>query len=104
TTARLQAFVSGAVDMAMGVQIDDRAAVEQAGGRLLTRLTPQVDFIGFLTERRDTPLADVRVRRAINMAVDRAQLTRYILGDTTEPTAQLSVPGAFGYSEAIERI
>lgn len=97
STARLQAFVSGAVDMAMVVQIDARAAVERNGGRLLTRLTPQVDFIGFLTERRDTPLDDVRVRRALNMAVDRAQLTRYVLGGTTEPTGQLSVPGAFGY-------
>lgn len=97
STARLQAFVSGAVDMSMVVQIDAKPAVEEAGGALMTRLTPQVDFIGFLTERRDTPLDDVRVRRALNMAVNRDMLAKYILGGTTVPTGQLSVPGAFGY-------
>lgn len=103
-TARVQAFTSGAVDMAMVVMGDSRPAVERSGGRLVTRLTPLVDYIGFITEGRDTPLDDVRVRRAINMAVDRASLTHNILNDATRPASQLTMPGAFGYNAALEPI
>ncbi len=100
-TARLQAFISGAVDMALVVTGDSRQVVESAGGRLVTRLTPLVDYIGFITERRETPLDDVRVRRAINMAVDRASLTRNILNDATRPASQLTIPGAFGVNAGL---
>lgn len=101
-TARLQAFVSGAVDVAMVLSLDNRAAAERAGGRLHTRLTPQVDFIAFQTERHpDSPLQDDRVRRALNMAVDRQLLTRYVLGGAIEPASQLNVPDAFGYDPAL---
>jgi peptide/nickel transport system substrate-binding protein len=100
-TARLQAFVSGAVDIAMVLSRDNRAAAERGGGRMVTRLTPQVDFIGFLTERRETPLADPRVRRALSLAVDRRQLTDYLLGGATQPASQLNVPGAFGYDASL---
>ena len=103
-TARLQAFVSGAVDVAMVLQVDDKAAVAGKGGTLHTRLTPQVDFIGFNTEGRNTPLADPRVRLALNMAVNRQMLTTAILRDSTVPTGQLSVPGAFGYKAALKPI
>jgi peptide/nickel transport system substrate-binding protein len=100
-TARLQAFVSGAVDIAMVLSPDNRAAAERGGGRMVTRLTPQVDFIGFLTERRDTPLRDPRVRRALALAVDRRQLTEYLLGGATQPASQLNVAGAFGYDASL---
>jgi peptide/nickel transport system substrate-binding protein len=100
-TARLQAFVSGAVDIAMVLSRDNRSAAERGGGRMVTRLTPQVDFIGFLTERRDTPLRDPRVRRALSLAVDRGLLTEHLLGGATHPASQLSVPGAFGFDAAL---
>jgi peptide/nickel transport system substrate-binding protein len=104
-TARLQAFVSGAVDIAMVLSLDNRAAAERGGGRMVTRLTPQVDFIGVLTERRaDTPLRDPRVRRALNLAVDRELLTRHLLGGATRPASQLNVPGAFGYVPTLEAL
>jgi peptide/nickel transport system substrate-binding protein len=101
-TARLQAFASGAVDLAMVLPLDNKAAAERNGGRLVTRLTPQVDFLAFRTEQvPGSPLADARVRRAVNMAVDRDLLTRYVLGGATRPASQLNVPGAFGYDPAL---
>ena len=101
-TARVQAFLSGAVDMAMVVSPDTTAAVARAGGRVVARLTPQVDLLAFRTERRaSTPLKDPRVRRAMTLAVDRALLTRYVLGGATGPASQLSFPGAFGYDPAL---
>jgi len=100
----LQAFVSGAVDLAMVPSLDNKAAAERNGGRLHTRLTPQVNFVAFQAERRpDSALQDARVRRALNMAVDRRVLTQYVLGSAIEPASQLNVPGAFGYDPAAAR-
>jgi peptide/nickel transport system substrate-binding protein len=102
-TARLQAFISGAVDMALVLSFDDREAAERARGRLVPRLTSQVDFLGYRTiDNPGTPLADPRVRRALNMAVDRQLLTEYLLGDATRPTSQLATPGSFGFDPSLE--
>lgn len=101
-TARLQAFASGAVDIAMVLSLENRTVAERNGGRLVTRLTPQVDFLAFRTVQvPGSPLQDARVRRALNMAVDRGLLTRYVLGGATRPAAQLNVPGAFGFDPAL---
>jgi len=101
-TARLQAFISGAVDMALVLSFDDREAAERGRGRMVPRLTSQVDFLGFRTiDNPATPLADPRVRRALNMAVDRQLLTDYLLGGATRPTSQLAPPGSFGFDSAL---
>jgi peptide/nickel transport system substrate-binding protein len=101
-TARLQAFISGAVDMALVLSFDDREAAERGRGRMVPRLTSQVDFLGFRTiDNPATPLADPRVRRALNMAVDRQLLTEYLLGGATRPTSQLAPPGSFGFDPAL---
>lgn len=104
TTARLQAFVSGAVDVSMALPRDAGPAVERVAGRLAPRLTPQVDFIAAGTERRKVPLDDVRLRRALNYAVNRELMTKYILGNATRPASQLSVPGSFGYDPDLKPI
>lgn len=102
-TARLQAFISGAVDMALVLSFDDRAAAERGDGRMVPRLTTQVDFLGFRTlENPGTPLADPRVRRALNMAVDRDLLTEYLLGGATKAATQLATPGSFGFDASLE--
>lgn len=101
-TARLQAFASGAVDIAMVLALDNKQVAERNGGRLVTRLTPQVDFLAFRTVQLPrSPLHDARVRRAVNLAVDRELLTRYVLGGATRPASQLNVPGAFGFDPAL---
>ncbi|NNG38264.1 hypothetical protein HJ588_03120 [Flexivirga sp. ID2601S] len=45
------------------------------------------------------PLGDVRVRQAINYAIDRKSITSALLGDYGIPTDQPSVKGMDGYSE-----
>ncbi|MFE6892046.1 ABC transporter substrate-binding protein [Streptomyces sp. NPDC057694] len=45
------------------------------------------------------PLGDVRVRQAINYAIDRDAVTKALLGDAGTPTAQTVIKGADGYSE-----
>ncbi|MBD2892575.1 hypothetical protein amrb99_14850 [Actinomadura sp. RB99] len=66
--------VASSPSIAMGLQLNDRAG----------RLCP--------------PLADVRVRQALNFAVDRARITRALLGGYGVPTEQLAAPGQDGYT------
>lgn len=57
----------------------------------------------YLTDRNGevTPaLGDVKVRQAINFAIDRESVTEALLGEYGEPTFQTSIEGADGYSEA----
>ena len=98
--ARLQALASGALDMALELAPEDRAVIEQKGGRMAVRLTPNVHFLAFLTVN-DSPVRDVRVRRALNYAVDRALITEQLLEGATRPASQLAFPGSFGYNESL---
>lgn len=45
------------------------------------------------------PLGDVRVRQAINYAIDRETVTKAVLGSQGVPTTQTVVKGADGYSD-----
>lgn len=45
------------------------------------------------------PLGNVKVRQAMNFAVDRASLTTALLGEYGTPTATITVPGGDGWSQ-----
>ncbi len=44
-------------------------------------------------------LGDVRVRQALNYAIDREKITSAIVGDSGQPTDQLSAPGHDGWND-----
>ncbi|MCB2106243.1 MAG: hypothetical protein KDE14_01025 [Rhodobacteraceae bacterium] len=96
-SARLQALTSGGVDLAIALGPDDTEIVESAGGRMYTRLAPVVQYIGFLTVN-DGPVAEARVRRALNYAVNRQAIVDGILGGHTRLVSQLAFSGAFGFN------
>jgi len=97
---RLQALLSGGVDIAMNINPEDGAVVEAAGGRTKTTARAAVLALQFILEK-ESPLTDARVRRALNLAVNRRQITEYILAGATEPATQLAVPEAFGYATGL---
>ncbi len=101
-STRMQALLSDAIDLAIAIAPEDKFAVESAGGTFISRLTPNVPFIAFLTIRGDSPVKDVRVRQALNYAINRDLITEVILGGYTEPVGQLAFPGAFGFNPNIE--
>ncbi|QFU91723.1 ABC transporter substrate-binding protein [Amycolatopsis sp. YIM 10] len=67
--------VASSPNLVMGLQLNDRAGT----------LSP--------------PLGDVRVRQALNFAVDRAKITKALLGEYGVPTEQPAAPGGDGYNE-----
>lgn len=98
---RFQGLISGALDMALELAPENRAAIGRTGGRIALRLTPSVHFLGFITEN-DSPVRDVRVRRALNHAVNREAIIEFLLDGATTPASQLAFPGSFGYDETLE--
>lgn len=97
---RLQAFTSRSIDIAMALTPDDKADVEAMGGRLAERASPLVNYLLFVTTK-DSPLKDVRVRRALNYAVDKSAIIRNFVGGAVEPVGQFSHPLAFGFDPSL---
>ena len=94
--SRLQALMSGSVDVALNLNPDDKGVLESAGYRTVFTPRAAVLAIQFITER-ESPLRDKRVRQALNLAVDRERIVKVILGGSTQAASQGAVKAAFGY-------
>ena len=99
--ARVQGLLSGSLDVAFNVAAEDKFSVEAAGGRIVTYANPSVAYIQFITAK-ESPLADVRVRRALNYAVNRILLLTVMFDDAIPPSSQVAHPLAFGFNPALE--
>lgn len=95
----LSTVTTGQADM---LQVN-ATQVDSAKKSGLTVLSNPLQIVGVLLADRDgalaKPLADARVRQALNYAIDRAAITKAVYGDYAKPTDQLSIPGLDGYAE-----
>lgn len=100
--ATLNAMKTGQVDFAVG-DASTLAAAKQAG--LTVAMTPLLWTGLTLADRAgkmSKPLADLRVRQALNYATDRKSIASALFPDGGRPTAQLTVPGGYGYDEDLD--
>ncbi|MET0554413.1 MAG: ABC transporter substrate-binding protein [Vicinamibacteria bacterium] len=79
----------------------------QAAPDLTTASRPglRVIFLGLRVQARDgenEPLADLRVRRALSLAIDRSALVKGALGGEAEVANQLVSPEVFGYAQSLD--
>lgn len=100
--ARSQALLSGQVDMAMNVAIDEIDYLESSGITVTVKNTPVVGSLAFSNQDPESPFADVRVRRAFNHAIDRAGIAKFIFGGLVEPTGQGTIPGVYGHNPDVK--
>ncbi len=99
-SSRVQALVTGQVDIAFSINFEGREQLAGGGFETLVRVSPTVGALAFRSNKPGSPLADVRVRQALNMGVDRAAIAKVILNDTVRTPAQGVLPGTFGSSPA----
>jgi peptide/nickel transport system substrate-binding protein len=93
---RVAELMAGGIDVALELSPDNVAAFrERPGYRVLEATGPHLWFL--ILNTRHGPLADVRVRRALNHAIDRASLVRDVLRRTAE-VADGPVPRAFAWA------
>lgn len=111
-SARVQALLSGQIDMAMGMSTDNVATIRGAGLTVDIRPAPQVMSLALPLVRKDkktrkiveldTPFKDVRVRQALNYAVDKQAIVKGVLGGLAKAAGQGATPVAFGYHSKLK--
>ncbi len=114
--ARVSALMAGDVDLIDQVSATD---IAQIAANPAFRVTKSVSYaiVGFLpdvTERvppfitnndgttpQHNPLADLRVRQAIDMAIDRKAIAYRLMAGAAVPATQIMLPGQYGYDKSI---
>ncbi|MBL8628595.1 MAG: ABC transporter substrate-binding protein [Rhodospirillaceae bacterium] len=100
-TARLQGLLSGAIDLALYMNPEDRKEVEEAGSAFVSRSGGSVEVLSFVTVK-DSPLKDKRVRQALNYAVDKQGIVDALLGGAAAVASQPAPKGSFGRDESLK--
>ncbi len=109
---RVAALLSGEVDFIQDVPVQDLERVASTDG-LDVRSTPQnrVIFFGLNQGADDlssdnvdgaNPLADVRVRQAMNMAINRDAIRQVVMRGQSEPAGMISPPFVNGWSAEMD--
>ncbi|MBB5938577.1 ABC transporter substrate-binding protein [Streptomyces zagrosensis] len=103
STTAFQALRSGQIQFMQG----DTTLLAKAKRNGLKTHEQGAGFVGLFLQDREgkkvEALGDVRVRQAINHAIDRRSLAKAIGGSTGEPLSQIIAPGAAGYSKDLEK-
>ena len=84
------------------VRADSAAAVEGSNGRMVVSGAPQVLLLMAFQNKPGHPIHDVRVRRALNYAVNKEAYISAIMGGLTVPTGQPGASSVNGYQDDIK--
>ena len=95
-SAEVTAVEQGRADVAMDTPPADRLAELQTRFASQLHVTTCLCNYSLIFNARVPPFNDIRVRRALNYAVDRAQITR-LVGADAQPTCQTLTPWFTGY-------
>ncbi len=111
---RVAALLSGEVDLVQDMPVQDIARVAGTPG-LKVDTGPENRAIFFGLNVGDAelkssdvkgrnPLADVRVRQAMSMAIDRAAIKKIVMADQSAPSGTIVPPFTRGYTKALDTI
>ena len=99
---RVAALLSGEVDFIQDVPVQDLGRVAaQDGLKVVTAAQNRVIFFGMNSGKADldtdnvsgkNPFADVRVRRAMNIAINRDAIQKVVMRDQSSPTNVIMPP------------
>ena len=98
---RRQGILSGSLDVAFGLAPEDKDLIEGVGGRMWVRPEPGVNFLAFITVK-DSPLQDVRVRHALNHAVNKQRIIDAFLDGAVPPASQIAHSMSFGVNTDLQ--
>jgi peptide/nickel transport system substrate-binding protein len=100
---RVQALTSGQVDLTQAIGPEDITAVKDQGFTVFVE--PEATVMGMFLRNvgnEGQPINDVRVRQALNYAVNKDEIADTILRGTSTPVGQGAIPGTFGYDPALK--
>ncbi|EFL89310.1 ABC transporter substrate-binding protein [Ahrensia sp. R2A130] len=111
---RVAAMLSGEVDFIQDVPVQDLERVNSTEG-LTVKTAPQnrVIFFGMNSGDADltsdnvegkNPLADVRVRQAMNMAINREAIKKVVMREQSIPAGMIAPPFVNGWTETLDAV
>ncbi|UWQ18402.1 ABC transporter substrate-binding protein [Jannaschia sp. M317] len=111
---RVAALLSGEVDFIQDVPVQDLGRVDATDG-LVVKTAPQnrTIFFGMNIGADDlssdnvdgaNPLSDVRVRQAMNMAINRDAIKQVVMRGQSQPTGVIMPPFVNGWTEALDAV
>lgn len=98
--SRTQGLLSGRVHVALQLGPDDVPLIENAGHKVVLGWDPSMQVVAFITEK-ESPLTDIRVRQALNYAVNRDAISNGLLGGHVQMATQTTPRLAFGWDPDI---
>ncbi|MBT5566403.1 MAG: ABC transporter substrate-binding protein [Rhodospirillaceae bacterium] len=102
SVSRAQALVSDQIDIAYGLEFEALRQLKEDGYRTLVKETPIVGALALPNIDPEHPLADVRVRRALNYGTNRQLIASILLNGSVEANGQGAIPGVVGYNPDID--
>lgn len=106
---RVAALLSGEIDFTEGAPVQDLGRLEAAPGiKVLERTDMRTVMIGFnrkptLTDGRDNPFNDLKVRQAFELAIDRDLIQKRVMRGKSRSAGVIVAPDIPGYTEALDQ-
>ena len=101
-SARLNALKTDQIDIATVISTDQIEVLERAGHSTAMRKPTRVLVMAWQTQDPALPFADVRVRQALNHAVNRDLINEILLAGLVKPASQPATAMALGYDPSLE--
>lgn len=111
---RVAALLSGEVDFVQDAPVQDLARIaKQDDLKVVTAAQNRVIFLGMQQGKADldtdsvsgtNPFADIRVRQAMNMAINRDAIKKVVMRDQSSPTGVIMPPFVNGWTEALHQV
>ena len=103
-STRVQAILSERADVVVSMSLDDVETIKANGGQNHISKVASVLGVSIIFPQLDAdhPLQDVRVRQALNYAVNKHLYIDAFFGGYAQPASQPTIAGVFGYNETIE--
>jgi len=104
SSTRFAALISGEAQIMNGVPVElFSKIVENPKVEVVSRPARRSIFLS-LTNKPGTPMADIRVRKAIYMAINEDEIIEKVMRGHAAPAAQIPDPPTIGYNPTIKRL
>ncbi len=100
--ARAQALADGLVQVALDVPVDQHAALSERGFQLREAPVSAARLLMLDTYADDVPFSNIKVRQALNYAIDKEGLIDRVVGAGIPLAGQVVGAEANGYSERVQ--